>query len=141
MVDVVTPARNLSPHPPMISLLVFALIQLTLLTIDWFRRSRVARIVALLGALAQLSWSQPKPHAIARDLVNLPPSERVKTLPSDTTPVSDYVSGVVTMEQAMERSMDRKSFDRLMGLGTLVWLVLTPVIRATGRKTIAKAGI
>jgi hypothetical protein len=113
----------------MISLLVFALFQLTLLVIDWLRRSRIARIVALLGALVQLWWAQSFPHPVARDLVNLPPNERVRTWRSgDTTPVPDYVSGVLTMEQAMERSIDGKSYDRLMGLSTLLWLGLTPVM-------------
>jgi len=46
----------------------------------------------------------------------------------------DYVSGVLTMEQAMQRSIEGKSYDRLMGLSTLLWLALTPVIRANGRK-------
>ena len=123
----------------MTSLLLFALIQLTLLTIEWLRRSRIARVIVLFGALLQLWWSQPFPYAVARELVNLPPGERVRTwLPGDTTPMPDYVSGVMTMEQAMERTIDAKTYDRLMGLGTLLWLGLTPVIRANSRKAMAQ---
>jgi hypothetical protein len=114
----------------MTSLAAFAVIQFLLLVIEWRRRSIVARILAVVLALIQLYFSQPFPPRAARAAMGVPHTERVTTFgPTDTTFISEYASGILTMERAMERDIRGVSNDQLMGIAILLWLALTPLLR------------
>ena len=111
-------------------LLLFALTAVVLLGIEWTYKSVMARIGAMLLALIQLWITQPSPHAAVRAVIGLSRDQRVtKMRSSDPDTVSDYASGVLTMEQAMEREISFQDTDRYMAISVLLWLALTPGLR------------
>jgi hypothetical protein len=97
-----------------------------LVCIEWFRRSHLARILAVLMAAVLLWFSQPLPRRAARTIHGIPPEQRV-TKWSDRD-VDDYTSGVLTMERAMGRDIELGSRDRSLAVAVLVWLAISPMI-------------
>jgi hypothetical protein len=103
---------------------------LALLGIEWWRRSILARLAALVLALFQLSLSEPNGMSARRAVLLLPREQRVLTLgPSRTDTLSDYKSGVLTMDEALAREYWFLFPHRVMSRTILVWLVLAPVLR------------
>ena len=112
------------------SVLLFSVLILALLGIEWWRRSILARLAALVLALFQLSLSEPNGMAARRAVLLLPRERRVLTMgPSPTDTLSDYQSGVLTMDEAWAREYWFLFPHRVMSRSTLVWLVLAPAFR------------
>src|SRR5258707_10187903 len=112
------------------SFLLFSALILALLIIEWWRRSILARLAALVLALFQLSLSEPDGMSARRAVLLLPRERRVLTVgPSPTETLSDYQSGVLTMDEALAREYWFLYPHRVMSRSTLVWLVLAPVLR------------
>jgi hypothetical protein len=114
----------------MSSFLIFSALILVLLGIEWWRRSILARLAVLVLALFQLSFSEPDGMSARRAVLLLPREQRVLTLgPSPTDTLSDYQSGVLTMDEALAREYWFLFPNRVMSRSILVWLVLAPVLR------------
>jgi hypothetical protein len=101
---------------------VFTLLTLALLVIEWRRRSVLARLGVMILAVTQLWFSQPLAGRAMRTVIGLSPDQRVRAS-------SDYASGVYTMQEAVAKDIARGTADRLMGVGVLLWLGLTPALR------------
>jgi hypothetical protein len=111
-----------------IETVVLALLFAVLLGVEWRYRLRSARIVAALIAVAALQFFEPSPRQAARRVIGAPPAERV-TQWSDGRPLSDYQSGVVTMEEAVYDDAKFHSTLRLLCGGVLLWLACSPAFR------------
>lgn len=106
--------------------LTFLLLILVLLGLEWKYHSKLARVTALLTALV-LSWvAFPLPGRAMRSAIALPPQQRV---PWPGPANSDYASGVVTMQRAVDEDIANGRSDRLIAVATLLWLALTPILR------------
>lgn len=98
------------------------------LVIQWKRGSRMARVGAVVLALALWNFSQPIAHRAARTVTGLPRTDRVLEV-RNWGPLDDYHSGVLTMERAMVRDMALGADARHLSIGVLVWLALIPSFR------------
>lgn len=111
--------------------IVLACILILLLALDWRYRSRMPRMVAVLLVLMVMVGTRPSARAAARAALKTPRSERVVELGG---PLSDYESGVLTMEDAVVERKRANANARLLALGALVWLAMTPVLRGNRRR-------
>jgi hypothetical protein len=100
-----------------------------LLVVEWVRRSALARVAALAMTLLVLPLTQPvSGPAYRRAIVT---RDRVVDwgAPSGHKPMSEYVSGIMTMDREVRKGLDRLH-DRLwLGTGILVWLAVSPFRR------------
>ena len=103
---------------------VFAL----LLGLEWRFRLRSVRVGAALLALGVWLVAQPLPRRAARRVIGAPPAERVTRI-ADGPPLSEYASGVVTMEQAVVDDAMMDSNARILSVGVLFWLACSPGFR------------
>ena len=67
-----------------------------------------------------------------RQVIGLPHDKRLLSL-ENWPPLSDYQSGVLTMLQAVKEDAALGARERLLSVGVLVWLSLSPVLRRTVR--------
>jgi hypothetical protein len=74
-----------------------------------------------------------------RQAINLPKEKRMLALPNWGA-LSDYQSGVLTMQRAMQEDMSIGARGRLLGVGVLVWLSLSPAILRTAAPNEQKTG-
>lgn len=126
---VVTDGRFHSRAPasePMNSTMLVAVVFAVLLGIEWRYRLPGVRLGTALLALVVLWFAQPLPHRAARQAMVAPPAERVTELPGVRS-LSEYESGVVTMERAVGNDSRMGAKARLLGLGVLFWLACSPV--------------
>ena len=100
---------------------------IALLLLDWRYRARSLRFAAVFGALVVLWLSQPNITVAGRRASTASPAERSTTLGGE--PLSDYMSGVVTMKRFVEEQGDVTRSARLVALGALVWLACAPLHR------------
>lgn len=107
--------------------LVVAAVFVVLLALEWRYQLRTLRVGAVALALLVLFFTQPNTHRAARWAIVAPPAERITRL--GETPLSEYASGVVTMEQAVVEDARIGAYVRLLCLGVLTWLACTPVFR------------
>ena len=107
---------------------ILALFFAVLLGVEWRYRPGWLRLGAALFALAVLFFAQPGYTRAARRALSMPPSERI-TQGFDGRPLSDYVSGVRTMERAVVDDVEMGADARLLAIGVLFWLACTPVVR------------
>lgn len=99
-----------------------------LLGFEWRYRLRSVRITAAVLALASGLFAQPLSNRAARRVIAAPMAERVTRTP-DGTPLSDYESGVLTMEEAVVEDVMMGAPVRLLSVGALFWLACSPVFR------------
>lgn len=108
---------------------LFSLVLLALLVLEWRRRSLAIRVLAILMALVQLWMAQPVPRRVARNVIGLPHDQRVTTLGQGSSELDGYQSGVATLEREMQRDIDSWRPDRLVAVSALVWLAISPSIQ------------
>jgi hypothetical protein len=113
----------------LLALLVFA----ALLAVEWKRRSKVARTGAVALALVALSFAQPIAHRAARTVISAPRAERILEV-RYWPPLSDYQSGVLTMERAMVRDIALGADARSLSIGVLVWPALIASFRPADKR-------
>lgn len=70
---------------------------------------------------------QPNHTAAARRVSVAPPEDRVTQLRGDS--VSEYMSGVATMVEAINEQAGEYAEVRLLALGVLFWLACSPAFR------------
>ncbi len=107
---------------------LLALVFAVLLWLEWRYQLRSVRIAAALLALIIWLFAQPLPHRAARRVIAAQPAERVTRI-ADGPPLSEYASGVVTMEDAVVEDMKADDNVRLLSVGVLLWLACSPVFR------------
>lgn len=108
--------------------IILALVFAVLLGVEWRYRLRSVRITAAVLALASWLFAQPLSDRAARRVIAAPMAERVTRTP-DGTPLSDYESGVLTMEEAVVEDVMMGASVRLLSVGALLWLACSPVFR------------
>ena len=108
---------------------LLAVVFAVLLWLEWRYRLRSVRIVAAVLALVIWLFWQPSPHGVARRVIAAAPAERVQRI-GDGPPLSEYASGVITMELALVEDAMRDENVRLMSIGVLFWLACSPVFRS-----------
>lgn len=107
---------------------LLALVFAVLLWLEWRYQLRSVRIAAAVLALVVWLFAQPLPHGAARRAIAAQPAERVTRI-ANGPPLSEYASGVLTMEDAVVEDMKADDNVRLLSLGVLVWLACSPVFR------------
>jgi hypothetical protein len=107
--------------------IVVVLVFVVLLALEWRYRLKSVRVATALTALVLWFFTIPNPTRAARRAIAMSPAERITVIHGDT--LSEYASGVRTMEQAA--SDDAMAFDkeRLLSVGVLLWLACSPVFR------------
>ena len=98
-----------------------------LLALEWRYRLKSVRVTTAFIALVVWLYAQPNPTRAARRALEVPPAERVSGIRGNA--LSEYASGVRTMERAA--GDDAMIFDkeRLLSVGVLLWLACSPVFR------------
>ena len=107
--------------------LVLAVVFVVLLMLDWRYRLTSLRLATVLIALIVLIFTAPSARRAARHAFVAPPAERVTQLHGSL--VSEYESGVLTMERAVVADKQMFSNENLLALAVLVWLACTPSLR------------
>lgn len=110
--------------------LLVALVFAVLLVLEWRYRLRSVRLGTALFALVVLSFAHPLTRRAARKALLAPPEERVTQLRG--SPVPEYVSGVLTMEEFFADEAEMESDARLLAIGVLFWLACSPALRRAG---------
>lgn len=104
---------------------LIAIVTAILLLLEWFRRSRVARIILALGASVFILMHR-----------DLGPSARWALATKDRVTVRwdrqlpEYVSGVLTMKREAEFYISDLTWPVLL----LAWLGVSPMLPAIGRR-------
>ncbi len=124
-------------------LVLWIVVVAPLLVVEWRRKWPAIRVLLVLMALFQLWVAQPSPYRALRNVINLPPGQRVTTLgESDSVRVDDYRSGVHTLWRAVQWELEEGARDRMIAVAVLVWLAVSPIIpRRSSRSLKPDAGI
>jgi hypothetical protein len=102
-----------------------------LLVCDWRYQLRTFRLGTVMLSLVVLFFAEPSYVPAARRVSVAPPEERITQLHG--RPISEYLSGVTTMYEAIGEVDAARANVRLIALGVLVWLACSPVLlRARG---------
>jgi hypothetical protein len=115
-------------HPALIALLATPI----LLVLEWWRKSVLARLGAVVASLVLLFFAEPAPGIEFRRVSTLPPDERITTWATGR-PMPDYVSGVATGLREADAQIEGGRRDRQIAVGILVWLIVSPLIRSALR--------
>ena len=101
-----------------------------LLLMDWRRQwGGAVRIMLVLMALVQLWFGQGLLTNAVRSAMLASRDQRVTTLGRiDSVKLDDYGSGVMTLAQAIGRQSEARRLDRMIAMGVLVWLAISPII-------------
>lgn len=93
------------------------------------RRSglKIVRLVAVLASLVVWAFAQPVPHRAARYALALSPAQRT-TQVAGAPKLSEYATGVVTMEDAVVKDARIGFNARLLAMAVLVWLSCSPML-------------
>jgi hypothetical protein len=111
--------------------ILVAMIFIILLGLEWHFRLRTARVIAALLAMVVLFFAAPGYTRAARHALGMSRSERITEIRGN--PVSDYVSGVRTMERAISEDANMGANARLIALAALLWLAVSPILRRAPR--------
>jgi hypothetical protein len=114
-----------------VKLALLGLLSAVLLWLEWRYRLRSLRIGAVVLAIVVWESSQPNLYRVFRWVIAAPPAERVSRM-ADGPPLSEYASGVVTLQRAYVEEMMVGENERLLSLGILVWLACSPAFRRAG---------
>lgn len=98
-----------------------------LLVCDWRYQLRTVRLGAVTLSLVVLFFAEPSYVPVARRVSVAPPEERITQLHG--RPISEYLSGVTTMYEAIGEVDAARANLRVIALGALVWLACSPVLR------------
>jgi len=109
-----------------------------LLWLEWKYQIRSLRLVALSLSLVVLFFAQPGYTRAARGALVTPPAERVTHVRGEV--LSEYVSGVRTMERAVGEDAKMGANARLLSLGVMLWLASTPLFRRKRQEAVAVPG-
>jgi hypothetical protein len=99
-----------------------------LLILEWVRRSTLARVAAVLLTLVIIFFAQPNTGRAYRRALSTPKDQRIVEMPNWGR-LSEFTSGVFTMERAMDEDIAMGALERFLGVTTLVWLSLSPILR------------
>lgn len=114
---------------------LIALTFAVLLGLEWRYQLRSVRLGTAFLALVVLWFAQPLPHRAARRAIAAPPAERVTEF-TGVRSLTEYESGVVTMEQAVGADTRMGANARMLVVGVLFWLACSPVLRRAPRESI-----
>jgi hypothetical protein len=112
--------------------LLIALVFLVLLGLEWWYRSKSARLAAAVLALLILFFYQSSAARAARQVISLPPADRVTHSLG-----TDYASGVATMYEAVADDSMGGSNERLLSIGVLFWLSCSLVLPRARRVSVS----
>jgi hypothetical protein len=98
-----------------------------LLVLEWRYRQRLLRAMAIAISLIVMLFAQPGFHRAARVAFWRPEAERILRIGNRR--VTDYESGIMTMEQALVEDASIGADARHISLAVLIWLALTPILR------------
>ena len=107
--------------------IVSVLIFVVLLGLEWRYQLSSLRVAAAFVALVLWFFTQTNIAGSARWAIAMPPAERVTMIHGQ--PLSEYASGVATMEQVAGDDAMGKVNERLLSVGVLLWLACSPVFR------------
>lgn len=111
-----------------------ALIFAVLLVLEWRYRLRSVRVAAAVLALLLLDFAQPIPHRAGRRAFVAPPEARITRFEfRGGRALSEYESGVLTMERAVAQDFRMGANGRRLGVAVLFWLACSPVLRRATR--------
>jgi len=108
--------------------ILLPLVFVVLLGVEWRYRLRIVRLTAVLLAVVIWSFAQPLAHRAARWAIIAPPRDRVTRF-VDGPPLTDYESGVATMEHAVFDDMKIDADTRTLCEVVVLWLAFSPVLR------------
>jgi hypothetical protein len=111
-----------------------------MLMVEWRYRLRAVRVAAAVLALVVLYIAQPGAHSAARRALEMPPAERITQIPYHS-PLTDYESGVFTMERAVVEDSDVGEPARLLAIGVLAWLACSPAFKRERTLPIAESSV
>ena len=112
----------------MITTSLLAAAFIVLLGLEWRYQLTSVRITVAVLAFVVWLFSQPLPRRAARRVIGSSPAARVTQF-SDGSPVSEYASGVLTMERAALEDVKMGLPVRLLSVGVLLWLACSPASR------------
>jgi hypothetical protein len=98
-----------------------------LLALEWRYRRMALRLAAIGAALAVLWFTDINYTVVRRAASAVPVAERTRVLRGDTLP--EYYAGVEVALDKVRESRDATRPFRLLALGMLVWLGVTPALR------------
>lgn len=111
----------------MTSLLALVVIFSGLLVLEWRYKHPLIRVGTALLAAGIVVLMQGSARQAARNVYMAPPSERVTELHGSL--ITDYQSGVLTMEDAVVEGRRIFRNERRVALAVLLWLACTPALR------------
>jgi hypothetical protein len=114
--------------------LVIALILCALLVLEHFRRSGLARVAAIAGAIGVIFLAQPVVGPAYRRALETTDRVTHRGSPSDRRQIPEYASGVLTMGRIVEDDLYQDNRLRWFGTGVLVWLAMSPLLRRNRSK-------
>lgn len=120
-------------------MVLVALIFAVLLGVEWRYQLSSVRLGTAMLSLVVWLFAQPNYTTAARRVSVAPPEERVTQLRG--APISEYVSGVATMVEAIDEASEERAGVRLLALGVLFWLSCSPVLRRVRRPSIDASGL
>lgn len=107
--------------------IVVAALFLVVAAVEWKYQWPFIRLLMVVLALLVLVFTDPSPRRAARRAIVAPSMERVTELRGSR--LSDYGSGVVTMERAMVEDAKMFKNENLLALAALIWLACSPAVR------------
>ena len=125
----------------MTATMLVGLVFVVILVVEWRYRLRVVRVGAAVLALLVLYFGQPGPHRAARRAVEMPLAERITQVPNGHPPLTDYQSGVFTMERAVIEDANVGETSRLLAIGVLAWLACSPAFESKRTLPVAESSV
>lgn len=122
---------------PVSATTVLALIYVVILGLEWRYRLRSLRLGAISLVLVVLWVAQPNVTRAARSALVMPSVERVTQIRGE--PLSEYASGVRTMEEAVDVDSKLGANARVLSLAVLCWLACSPLLQRDRRETLKRA--
>ena len=109
-----------------------ALVFAVLLVLEWRSRRGIVRVGTVMLVAVVLFFAHPVPHRAARRAFGAPIAERITQWRPGGPRISDYLSGVLTMEEFVSQDSRMDSNSRMMAMGVLFWLACSPALRGIG---------
>jgi hypothetical protein len=109
--------------------MLIAIVFAMLLGLEWRYRLKSMRVAAAALAIVVLFFAAPNYTRAARQALETPAAERVTHIRGSR--LSEYVSGVRTMEHSVGEDSNMDANARLLSLGILFWLACSPVLWRT----------
>jgi hypothetical protein len=101
---------------------------IVILAVEWRYRFKIVRVAAAVLAVLVWLFTQPNLTNARRRAMVMPPAERITQFRGGTL-LSEYQSGVMTMDRAVIDQVDMAWYPSLMAVGVLAWLACSPAFR------------